>query len=75
VGINYTPDSTNKYISAASYNYTTSGLAHGPSSEHSGGIVMHAFVDGHVGQFTTDVDPSLYMSLFSRASGEPIVLD
>jgi prepilin-type N-terminal cleavage/methylation domain-containing protein len=75
VGINYTPDSTNKFIPDTRYNYTTSGLAHGPSSEHSGGIVMHAFVDGHVGQFTTDVDPSLYMSLFSRASGEPIVLD
>jgi hypothetical protein len=76
VGINYTADSTNKFLPAASWTaYPTSGMAYGASSDHSGGIVMHVFADAHVGQLTSDVDPTVYMSVYSRNSSEPINLD
>jgi len=76
VGINYTADSTNKFLPAASWTaYPTSGMAYGASSDHSGGIVMHVFADAHVGQLTSDVDPTVYMSVYSRNSSEPINLE
>jgi hypothetical protein len=50
-------------------------MAYGASSDHSGGIVMHVFADAHVGQLTSDVDPTVYMSVYSRNSSEPINLD
>jgi hypothetical protein len=50
-------------------------MGHGPSSDHSGGIVLHVFGDGHVGQITTDIDSTLYMSAFSRAGSEPVQFD
>lgn len=53
----------------------TRGMAHGASSDHSGGIVLHTFADGHVSQITADIDPSVYVSLYSRASGEPVNLE
>jgi hypothetical protein len=76
VGINFTADSTNKFLPAASWTaYPTSGMAYGASSDHSGGIVMHVFADAHVGQLTSDVDPTVYMSVYSRNSSEPINLE
>jgi hypothetical protein len=47
-------------------------MGYGSSSDHSGGIVLHTFADGHVGSITAEIDPSVFMSLYSRASGEPI---
>ena len=44
----------------------------GPSSQHQGGIVLHAYVDGHVGQVTNEIDSNLYYSLYSRADGEAL---
>jgi prepilin-type N-terminal cleavage/methylation domain-containing protein len=79
VGINYTPDSTNKFLkNAQSFGAWTvygDGMAHGASSDHSGGMVLHVFCDGHVGQITTDIDATLYMSSYSRANNEPVSLD
>ena len=75
VGINYDPSSTNKFLTATAYPLYTTGMGHGASSDHSGGIVLHVFGDGHVGQITTDVDATLYMSAFSRASSEPVQFD
>jgi prepilin-type N-terminal cleavage/methylation domain-containing protein len=76
VGINFpatTVSGTGQYLSSTAWTqYATYGMAHGPSSDHAGGLVLHAFVDGHVGQISSDVDPTIYMSLFSRAQGEPI---
>lgn len=42
----------------------------GPSSDHSGGIVMHAWGDAHVSGLTEDIDPMLYMHLSTRAGRE-----
>ncbi len=77
VGINYDASSTNKFLGTSSSPWTVygDGMAHGASSDHSGGIVLHVFGDGHVGQITTDIDPTLYVSIYSRASNEPVNLE
>ncbi len=57
--------------------YTTAGfsgqsgsIAYGPSSDHAGGVVMHMTVDGSVHAITTDIDPTLYVRLVTRAGHE-----
>jgi prepilin-type N-terminal cleavage/methylation domain-containing protein len=51
--------------------FQTPGMAHGASSDHAGGILNHLFGDGHVQQITVDVDPAVYVQLYSRDGGEP----
>jgi prepilin-type N-terminal cleavage/methylation domain-containing protein len=68
-----------KFLPAAQFNGrlvggTPPGMAFGPSSDHQGGIVMHAFGDTHVSQVTADVDPNVYMSICSRNGSEPTAL-
>ena len=46
----------------------------GPSSDHSGGVVIHLACDASVHSITEDIDPSLYMQLVTRAGGEPVVI-
>jgi len=53
------------------YAATVSGHL-GPSSQHQGGIVLHGYIDGHVGQVTNEVDANLYYSLYSRQDGEAL---
>ncbi len=50
------------------------GMAYGPSSDHQGGITMHAFGDTHVSQITADVDPGIYMAISSRNGQESSAL-
>lgn len=54
----------------AGYSAATPQL--GPSSQHQGGIVMHAYVDGHVGQVSSEIDTNLYFSLYTRGDNEAI---
>jgi hypothetical protein len=42
----------------------------GPSSEHSGGIVIAAFGDTHAQPVTGDVDPSVFTAWSTRGIGE-----
>ena len=70
-----TNQATGKYLSSSVWTLYQDGMGHGPSSDHSGGIVLHVFGDGHVGQITTDVDATLYMAAFSRAGSEPVQFD
>ena len=74
VGLNFpaTSASNGEYLTSTAWTNYGEGMGFGPSSDHSGGIVLHVFADGHVGQLSTDVDPTLFMSLYSRSSGEPI---
>ena len=46
--------------------------AWGPSSAHSGGLVMHTYVDGSVKTLSSDIDPGIYYYLISRDSGENV---
>ncbi len=72
VGINCPATATAKFMTNTQWaTYTSNGMAHGASSDHAGGIVNHVYADGHVGQFTPDVDPTVYMSVYSRFGGEP----
>jgi len=52
--------------------YTGAAGVLGASSQHQGGIVLHGYVDGHVGQVTNEIDANLYYSLYSRADGEAL---
>jgi len=66
-----------RYLPAANFppSRMAQGMAFGPSSDHQGGIMMHAFADTHVSQITADVDPSVYMSICSRAGNETARLE
>ena len=46
------------------------GRLWGPSSEHRGGIVNHAFADGHVEPIADTIDPNLYLWIVTRNGGE-----
>ncbi|MCX7430267.1 MAG: DUF1559 domain-containing protein [Planctomycetia bacterium] len=52
------------------YGSTTPQL--GPASQHQGGIVIHGYADGHVGQVNSEIDTNLYFSLYTRADGEAV---
>jgi len=54
----------------AGYGSTTPQL--GPSSHHQGGIVIHGYADGHVGQVNSEIDTNLYFSLYTRTDGEAV---
>ena len=70
--VNFPASQTGKFLPAATWALYTNGMGYGASSDHSGGIVLHTFADGHVGSITAEIDPSVFMSLYSRAKGEPI---
>jgi Protein of unknown function (DUF1559) len=44
----------------------------GPSSDHARGITSHGYADGHILSVTDQCDPETYLSLITRADGEPI---
>jgi hypothetical protein len=43
----------------------------GPSSEHAGGVVIHAFADAHAQAISPDIDPTLYLRMVTRGDGDP----
>jgi prepilin-type N-terminal cleavage/methylation domain-containing protein len=47
----------------------------GPSSDHGGGVVVHAYADGHTQALTDATDATLYFRLITRAGGETINAD
>lgn len=49
--------------------------AWGPSSDHGGGLVQHAFGDGHIQALASDIDAGVYLSLASKGGGEPVSAD
>jgi prepilin-type N-terminal cleavage/methylation domain-containing protein len=84
-GLNYGPKfdpSTNfngllmgPWLNYKTNNVSTGGSgatwAWGPSSDHSGGIILHAWADAHVTPITEDTDATLYLQLSTRAGREP----
>jgi prepilin-type N-terminal cleavage/methylation domain-containing protein len=77
-GINYGPkNDANKYFSSYALLAPTPfqpGVAQvswGPSSDHSGGLVIHAWGDAHVSALGEDIDPSLYIQLVTKQGREP----
>jgi len=56
-----------------SYTGGTAGATNlGVSSQHSGGITLHNYVDGHVGQVNNEIDSNLYYALWSRGGSEAV---
>ncbi len=51
---------------------TARGRAYGPSSAHSGDIVLHGFGDGHGKAITVAVDRNTYLAQVTRGGGEII---
>lgn len=47
----------------------------GPSSDHAGGVVIHAFADGHTQAVPDSVDATIYLRMITRAGGEPVDQD
>ena len=56
------------------YCATPQVISWGPSSSHSGGVVVHAAVDGSVRILTPDGDPEIYMRMITIAGREPEAL-
>jgi len=44
----------------------------GPSSAHAGGLVMHAFTDGHVEALQESIDATVYARMVTRGGGEMV---
>jgi len=73
-GLNYGPKTDPQKIFARNYLMqmgTQSQSDWGPSSDHSGGVVLHAWADSHVSGLNEDIDPQLYVHLVTRAGREP----
>ncbi|MGB6041865.1 MAG: DUF1559 domain-containing protein [Pirellulales bacterium] len=54
---------------------TLEDRAWGPSSEHGGRLVVHAFADGHVRAIPEDVAADVYLGLVTRNGGDEADLD
>jgi prepilin-type N-terminal cleavage/methylation domain-containing protein len=63
-----TGGTTARYL-GGTYPATTFGS--GPNSDHQYKILIHGYVDGHVGAVPEDIDQAVFGALFSRSNGEP----
>ncbi len=77
----YDPTQAKTAADATNVPYLSSGLSingikgnenWGPSSQHTNGVVMHVFGDGHVLGITDQCDPETYLDLTTRAGAEAI---
>ncbi|MEX0978004.1 MAG: DUF1559 domain-containing protein [Pirellulales bacterium] len=66
------PETSLNYLPYYEYGDTNDSIdsLHGPSSMHSGGVVLHLLGDGSARAIVDDVDPRLYDALVTRAGGE-----
>jgi prepilin-type N-terminal cleavage/methylation domain-containing protein len=72
--VNYGPPMAGANFSAVGAGLRASTFTiwkYGPSSAHSGGIVLHAFGDAHVQGIDDTIDPSIYVHLSTKKGGEP----
>jgi prepilin-type N-terminal cleavage/methylation domain-containing protein len=76
LALQYGPDAAGTGVTGPYWpSYSTAGGGNGnrnwgPSSEHSGGVVVHTFGDGHVLQLASSVDPGVYYAMVTRAGNE-----
>jgi hypothetical protein len=75
-GLNYGPraDGTRGFAPQGTTPAQTYPVSWGPSSDHSGNVVMHLACDASVHALTSDIDPALYLDLITRAGREPVCL-
>ncbi len=74
--LNYGPGANGKPLFApkGTTPAQTQPVSWGPSSDHSGGVVIHLACDASVHAIAPDIDPDLYLQLITRAGCEPTVL-
>ena len=48
------------------------GATHGPSSFHQGGLVVHAYADGHTSAIPEGTDQATIQAIYSRGLGEAV---
>jgi prepilin-type N-terminal cleavage/methylation domain-containing protein len=65
------PTNTVFYSAQTSYGALNHTRFWGPSSDHSGGVIIHLIGDGSARSLTEDIDPTTYIQLISRAGREP----
>jgi prepilin-type N-terminal cleavage/methylation domain-containing protein len=76
LALQYGPDASGSNLTGPYWvGYSSAGSGNpdrnwGPSSEHSGGVVVHTFGDGHVLQLPSSVDPGVYYAMVSKSGGE-----
>jgi len=77
LGLGYGPiaTATGRVCQKLSGRGTLGNSAWGPSADHSGGLVMHAYGDGHTGSIGNDIDPAVYYALVTRAGSETNSID
>jgi prepilin-type N-terminal cleavage/methylation domain-containing protein len=78
MSIQPTDAQTTKFLPTANFGtgrLSANGMAYGPSSQHQGGIVLHAFGDTHVAQIGQDVDANVYVSICTRGGAENASLE
>jgi len=72
--INYGPTNTDpdlRYLSVTPFSQFDSGRKWGPSSEHSGNVVLHVWADNHVKPIKEDIEATVYFRQITRRGGEP----
>jgi type II secretory pathway pseudopilin PulG len=74
-GLDYGPgaDGTPLFAPHGTTPAQTQPVSWGPSSDHSGSVVLHLACDAAVHALTADIDPALYLQLITRAGREPVV--
>jgi hypothetical protein len=63
------PPADETYLKAVDW-ATRRHRAWGPSSEHSGYVVIHAFADGHTRAVSIEVNPTIYLRFITRNEGD-----
>jgi hypothetical protein len=54
------------------YQSGASGRAWGPSSDHSGGVVMHVFADDHIEAISEQIEAKVYYAMVTANGGENV---
>lgn len=65
IGMNYGSDDGSRFF----WGTRPDQRKRGPSSSHSGGVVMSGFVDGHVRALTPGIGPRVYFAMAARGDG------
>ena len=60
------------YLPTSLHSNIASDWEWGPSSEHTGNVIMHAFSDGSARGLTLDINTRVYFELVTRAGREPV---
>jgi hypothetical protein len=68
-------DTQDYYWQSAAPYTEDSGRAWGPSSDHSGGVVMHVFADDHIDAISENIETRVYYAMVTANGGENVTED